>query len=206
LWLGNSPASTPATALAPDNGGNQDSHALPPEAKEAIADEVQAQLENEQADSTASSTNSGPAGDQVPAALDPKHLTFIVSAPLSEQTADHTQCSLSPGDVLTRTSNIPDTNQAVPVLVTGSQKDDCSAGSTLKLSIQDLQDMHNDFAQKMDAGLQELAANQGKQGMPSSPEIGEQANLAGQAKPDPNAASALQQQQHESDSAENKAN
>jgi hypothetical protein len=208
LWLGNSSHSTPAHVTAPgsDSDENQSAAPLTQETKDQIVDEVQAELKTGQADSAAGSASSAPAGDRVPAALDPNQRVFIVSTALTEQTTDGGQCLLSPGDILTRTSNIPDGNQNVSVVVTSSQKHDCARRLPLKVSIQDLQDMHNDFLQKMDAGLKQLAANQGKKGMPASPNVGANANPEGQADPDPTTVNDLQQQEQEANAAEKEVN
>jgi hypothetical protein len=212
LWIGNPSVGKPAhvsvevpeQASASGNDENQDAPALSPAVKKELADQVNKQINAEKATATAGSAS---AGDQVPAALDPNQRVFIVSRALAEQTTDGGgQCSLSPGDVLTRIGNNPDANQNVTAMVTSSQKNDCASGSTLAVSIQDLQDMHNDFVQKMGTGLQQLAANKGKKGMPSGPEAGAKANPAGQADSDPDAVAAVQQQEQAADTAENDVN
>lgn len=195
---------TGVSQSSPDSRLNQGSE-LTPQVKAAIADEVKTQISTEQATST-TATNAPSVGDQVPAALDAKQRTFIVSTALAAQTTDGTQCSLSPGDILTRVTDIPDANQKVTALVTSSQKNDCASGSMLSVSVQDLQDMHNDFVQKMDAGLQNLATDQGKNGMPASPNAGGRPNPDAQAVPDQTAASDLQQQQQAADGAEQDVN
>lgn len=207
LWIGNSSVGKPAhvsvevpdQASASGNDENQDAPALSPAVKKELADQVNEQINAEKAAAAAGSTS---ARDQLPAALDPNQRVFIVSRALAEQAADGTQCSLSPGDVLTRTGNIPDANQNVTAMVTSSQKNDCASGSNLAVSIQDFQDMHNDFLQKMDAGLQHLAANKGKKGMPNGPEAGAHANPVGQADSDPDAVTAVQQQEQAADASE----
>jgi hypothetical protein len=203
LWLGRAPSDqAPMTG----NDGNQ-SASVTPEIKTAITDEVKADLASEQAVSTAPPTQSGasPTSD-VPAALDPKQRTFVVSTALSEKTTDGSQCSLSAGDILTRIDNTPDTNQNVTSMVTSSQKSDCPSGTMVAISIQDLQDMHNAFVEKMDAGLKQLASTQGTKGIPSSPAPGQRPNPDGQAQPDTTASSDLQQQQKDADSAEKDVN
>ncbi|MFZ0968707.1 MAG: hypothetical protein WAN13_10575 [Candidatus Acidiferrales bacterium] len=196
----------PALPPAASSGGYQNAVVLIPEVKIAITDEVKAQILAEQVAATTTSTSAAPAGDQPPAALDPKQRTFIVSTALSEQTTDGTRCSLSPGDILTRIMDTPNTNVRVTALVTGSQRNDCATGSLLAVSTWDLQDMHNDFAQKIEAGLQKLADNQGKNGMPAGPMAGRRANPDGQAQPDITASADLQQQQQDADNAEKDVN
>ena len=160
-----------------------------------IADEVRAQIAAEKAaaanpEPVAAVSSTPPAGgeqkgpDEVPAALDPALRTFLVSAVLTEPTADGTECWLSPGDVLTRIGDTPDADQKVTVLVASSQKNDCASGSQFPIAVSDLQDMHNDFRAKMSEGLQKLADNQGKNGIPAGPPAGAKPNPAGQAQPD----------------------
>jgi hypothetical protein len=150
--------------------------------------------ENQRA--AATSTN------QVPELLDPKVTMFVVSKTLSAQTADGTVCSLSPGDILTRMAATPDSNQNVRVLVTSSQNNDCKALTQLDASLQDLQDMHNDFRQKIDHGLQALADAQGKNGIASAPPADPRRLEEGQAQPDADAIARLDQQQMDADRAE----
>jgi hypothetical protein len=195
-------------------GGGGGAVALTPEVKQQIADEVRAQIAAEKEASAhsepaaAAVSSTAPAGggqngpDEVPAALDPAHRTFIVSAVLSETTADGTECSLSPGDVLTRVEDTPDADQNVKVLVASSQKNDCGSGTQVAVAVQDLQDMHNDFRAKISEGLGKLAENQGKNGLPSGPPSGSKANAAGQAQPDLTVEADLKTQESEAGQAE----
>lgn len=207
---------------APPPAADSNAVVLTPEVKQAIADEVRAQIEAEKAAAAspnatapvAAEANAAPAaaapaaaaapsgGDQLPDALNPKNRTFVVSNTLAEQTDDGTACSLSSGDVLTRIGDTPDANQSVKVLVTSSQNSDCATGTQVAVSVQDLQDMHNDFRQKMDSGLQSLADNQGKKGMPASPAPGKKAVPEGTAKPDDDADKQLDQADQNADKTE----
>jgi hypothetical protein len=186
---------------------------LTPEVKQQIADEVRAQIAAQQAAaahpepagpvSSAAPAGGGQTGpDELPAALDPAHRTFIVSAVLSSATPDGTECSLSPGDVLTRIQDTPDANQNVNVLVASSQRNDCPSGSQVAVAVQDLQDMHNDFQAKISEGLGKLAENQGKNGLPSGPAAGSTPNPAGQAQPDLTVEADLKAQEGEASQAE----
>jgi hypothetical protein len=194
-------------------GGGDDGVApMSADVKKEIADEVKAQIAAEKeaaahpepagaASSTApASEQKGP--DEMPAALDPKHRIFIVSQVLSSSLDDGTDCSLSPGDVLRRVDDNPDGDQNVKVTVLSAQKNDCSAGSSVPVGVQDLQDMHNDFQSKINEGLGKLAENQGKNGLPSGPAAGAKPNPAGQAQPDLTIASDLKAQQDEASQAE----
>jgi hypothetical protein len=205
-----------AAEAAPPPPADSNAVVLTPEVKQAIADEVRAQIEAEKAaaaapnatapvaaEATAAPAAAAPSGkDQLPDALNPKNRTFVVSNTLAEQTDDGTACSLSAGDVLTRIGDTPDANQSVKVLVTSSQNNDCAIGTQVAVGVQDLQDMHNDFRQKMDAGLQSLADNQGKNGMPSSPAPGKKAVPEGTAKPDDDAEAQLNQTDQNADKTE----
>jgi hypothetical protein len=186
---------------------------LTPEVKQQIADEVRAQIAAQQQaaahpEPAAPVSSTAPAGggqtgpDEVPAALDQAHRTFIVSAVLSETTPDGTECSLSPGDVLTRIQDAPDADQNVKVLVASSQRNDCASGSQVAVAVQDLQDMHNDFQAKISEGLGKLAENQGKNGLPSGPAAGSKPNPNGQVQPDLTVEVELKAQQDEAGQAE----
>jgi hypothetical protein len=195
-----------AQPAAPVVGGYQNAALITPEIKAAVADEVKLELASYQAYAANPHPQETANDSQMPGALDPKLRTFIVSAMLTEQTTDGTQCSLSPGDILTRIMDTPDTNVRLTALVTSSQRNDCATGSLLAISVWELQNMHNDFAQKIDAGLQKLADNEGKNGMPAGPMAGRRANPDGQAQPDITASADLQQQQQDADNAEKDVN
>jgi len=140
---------------------------LTPEIKQAIADEVKRQLDAEK--TAAANPNAAPPTEQVPAALDPNNRTFIVSASLDVSAGDQ-QCSLAPGDVLTRIDDTADKDQNVTVLVNTSQKTDCPSGEKVTVAVNDLQEMHNQFQAQIDAGLKTLADNNGKNNLPKAPD------------------------------------
>ena len=175
---------------------------LTPEVKQAVAEEVKAQIAANEAAAHGAQAAAVASNDQVPEALDPKRRTFVVSTPLNEEGEDGSVCSLSSGDVLTRIGNTPDAKQNVQVLVTSSQSDDCQSGTQLAVSLQALQDMRNDFRQKIDAGLAQLAENQGKGGMPTGPAADRQPVEAGEAPADPDAPIQLSKLENEANTAE----
>ena len=168
--------------------------------KQAIAEEVKAQLAAERDAAVAAQQSDGgpqPASsqdDQVPDALDPRQRTFLVFASLAEHTSDGTECALTPGDVLTRIDDTPDANQSVKVLVNSSKNKECRSGSQVNVAVHDLQEMHNSFREQIDQGLQTLAQNQGIKGLPPAPDIKPHASPDGQAVPDLNASDDLQRQ------------
>ena len=209
----NANANAEAAAEEQPASGGGGPVALSPEVKQQIADEVRAQIaaqqqQAEHPEAAAPVTSTAPAGgeqqgpDEVPAALDPARRTFIVSAVLSESTPDGTECSLSPGDVLTRIQDTPDADQNVKVLVASSQRNDCSSGTQVAVAVQDLQDMHNDFQAKISEGLGKLAENQGKNGIPAGPAAGAKPNPNGQAQPDLTVEADLKSQQDDATQAE----
>ena len=190
---------------APDAAPSAGSPELSPEVKQAIADEVKAQLAAQRDAATtppaAPDAGAAPAAnqDQVPAALDPNHRTFIVAASIDGEIPDGTECSLSQGDVLTRLDDTPDANQKVRVLVSSSQRNDCKSGTQLAVSVQDLQDMHNHFAAQIDEGLGKLAASQGKGGIPSGPAPDAKDVAEAKSAPDLTAVAELQKEEQEAD-------
>jgi len=199
-------------------GGDNSGPALTPEVKQAIADEVRAQLEAEKAAASnpqpasgggaaaggqqSASNGNAEQKEEVPAALDPNHRTFIVATILTEQAPDGSDCSLSPGDVVTRIDDSPDGNKNVKVLVSSSQKGDCGSGSQVAMAVDDLQEMHNHFREQLDQGLKTLAENQGKNGIPAGPKPGGHANPDGKAEPDLDVEAQLNSQQKDADAAE----
>jgi hypothetical protein len=186
----------------PAAAANNGPVALTPEVKQAIADEVKAQIAAEQAEAANPTPAPATSTDQVPAALDPAHRTFVVSAVLNPALPDGTECSLTPGDVLTRIQDTPDGNQNVTVLVSSSQKGDCSSGAQVPVAVQDLQDMQNDFRAKIDDGLTQMAANQGKNGMPAGPAADKKASPDGQVQADLTVGDDLKAQQQNADQTE----
>jgi hypothetical protein len=101
-------AQAQANAAAQQEAANQQP-VLTPEVKQAIADEVRAQIEAERAAVQQPSASAAPgsgapeAAEQVPAALDPNFRTFIVARTISGQVPDGTECSLTPTKPTTRT-------------------------------------------------------------------------------------------------------
>jgi hypothetical protein len=194
------------------------SPALTPEVKEAIAEEVKAQLAAEK--DAAAANASAPAAaapaataqpastatppEETPEALDPNHRTFIVNTVLTETAADGSECALSSGDVVTRIEDTPDANASVKVLVSSSQKSDCHSGTQVAVKVDDLQDMHNHFREQLDSGLKELASKQGTAGMPAAPagSTATKNNPDGQVQPDLTVQQQLQSQEADADKSE----
>jgi hypothetical protein len=174
---------------------------LSPEVKQAIADQMKQEIAAEEA-AAASGKKDTPSTDQIPAALDPKIRTFVVSSDEDLTTAEGAECSLTPGDVVYRTGDKPDDDNMVDATVKSSKKDECAIGATVGVDTGDLQEMHNQLRIQMDAGLKELADKQGKDGIPAAPDTKTQAGEVPAPKPDESVGNELQQQQKDASQAE----
>ena len=177
---------------------------LSPEVKEAIAEEVKAQLQAQQSQAPAggASDNSAPApaapapasANAPPPALDPAQRTFVVDSDVTV-VANGQECALTAGDVVTRLTDTPDADQTVNASVSATKKGDCPSGQTVAIKVDDLQEMYNHFQENLQNGMGELAKKQGTNGMPAAPDTGTTASSVPPPPPDPNAAKALQDQQ-----------
>jgi hypothetical protein len=176
--------------------------ALTPAVKQAIADLMKNEIAAEQAAAKGGQKDSAPGAEEVPAALDPKISIFVVSNDESLTTSDGTECALTAGDVVSRTGDKPDEDNMVDAVVKSSKKDECAIGATVGISVDDLQEMHNQLRIQMDAGLKELAEKQGKNGLPAAPDTKTQAGEVPEPSPDKSVASDLEQQKKEADQAE----
>ncbi len=184
----------------------QQAAVLSPQVKQAIAEEAKAELAK---DETLSAQGQAPdgaaaqpaAGADVPPALDPALRTFVVASSLDVVSGDQ-ECTLTPGDVITRLTDTPDRDQKVVASVSSSKKADCAAGKQVFVAVQDLQEMQNHFREQLDSGLRLLAAKQGTGGIPQAPGT---ALVAGEVPPpvaDATAAQAIQAQEAAADQAE----
>ena len=214
-------AEADADAMASSNYGSDSGSApasagvtLTPEVKQAIADEVKAELAAQQAQAAqdsgssaqaapAPSNNPAPANDsdQLPPALDPARRTFVVDNNLT-LVANGQECELTGGDVLTRLTDTPDGDNMVNASVSASKKSECAAGATVAVKVDDLQEMQNHFAQQLNNGLSELAKKQGTGDMPKAPDTSTVASDIPAPQPDTTAEKTLQDQQAAADQAE----
>ncbi len=175
---------------------------LTPEVKQAIAEEVKAQLTAEQQQSSGGQAQAPePANDEVPPALDPARRTFVVSSDITVL-SNGQECDLSPGDVITRLTDTPDADQKVNASVQASKKGDCGAGQQVAVSVEDLQDMRNHFQEQLDSGMKDLAQKQGKGGLPKAPDTGTVASDVPPPPPDTDAAKELTDQEKAADETE----
>jgi hypothetical protein len=179
--------------------------ALTPEVKQAIAEEVKAQLAAEQAESGKGNSGGGQAApansNEVPPALDPARRTFVVSTDLSV-VADGEECALTSGDVITRLTDTPDDDNNVNASVAASKKNDCAAGKQVAVSVDDLQEMQNHFREQLTAGMGELAKKNGTGGLPKAPDTSTVAGDVPEPPADKTAAKTLQDQESAADQTE----
>jgi hypothetical protein len=178
---------------------------LTPEVKQAIAEEVKQQLDAEKAASTRASAAGSPLAskDEMPPALDPGITVFVVASNLAVATPDGNECELTPGDVISRIDDTPGSDDKVQVRVTSSKEGDCTRGSKPAVAVADLQDMHNRFREQLDLGLKQLAANQGKNGLPAAPDTSTSAAAdVPTPEPDKDVYTEMQGLQKEADEAE----
>ena len=196
-------ANAAAQANVPPPGGQGYTTPITPEMKQAIAEEVRAQLAAEQQSASTAPQQPPPTNPQAPpAALDPARRLFVVPGNLAMTTVDGQDCELTAGDLITRLDDTPDSNNKVRVSVSSSKAGDCSVGATLMVDVNDLQEMQNQFGEKVDTGLKTLADSSGKAGLPPAPDTGTTAGEVPTPPPDANVDAALQAQQQQANQTE----
>ena len=127
----------------------------------------------------------------------------MVASNLDVVTPDGNECELTPGDVISRIDDTPGGFDKVQVRVTSSKQGDCARGSKPTVGVADLQDMHNRFREQLDAGLKQLAADQGKNGLPAAPDTSTSAAAdVPTPEPDKDVYTQMQGLQKEADEAE----
>ena len=175
------------------------------EVKQAIADQMKNEIAAEKAAAEKGGKDAAPSSDEIPAAVDPKIRIFVVSTDEDLTMSDGTECQLTAGDVIERTTDKPDDDKMVDATVKSSKKDECAVGASVGVPVDDVQEMHNQLRIQMDAGLKELAEKQGKNGLPASPDTKTQAGEVPAPTPDTSVSSDLEQTQKEADQAEEEA-
>jgi hypothetical protein len=198
------PVAQPIPAASGESTDSEAGAAAPltPETKQAIADEITAQL-NAEKNSTPNAltpmSGTAPSGDVVPDALNPSERTFVADITLDAAAPDGSSCAVGAGDVVTRVDTTPDADQKIRVSVRSSKRGDCAAGTRVSVSVQDLQDMANHLREKVDDGVGQLAKSGGQQGLPTGPPANPVPVADSVSKPDLDAQRLLQQQQHTAD-------
>jgi hypothetical protein len=166
---------TDATAVDDDSNQAQWLHAdvttpVTSDLKDAIAEEVKQQLAYDNA--AAANPTHEVSYEELPAALGHANHLFIASGNLDVTTTDQQECELQPGDILQLNSHVSSDAVVVPLRVVSSQRMDCPVGVLVNVSLQDLQDMQNNFHWQVESGLGTLQAKQGHDGIPvAAPEV-----------------------------------
>lgn len=190
-----------------NNGGGGGQVALSPEVKQMIADEVQRQLAIKRsaaaqpapAAGNAPVQNANNQPEETPAALDPNQRVFVAAGNV-DLVSDSGECAVTAGDVLVRSGEPNGTK--IGVSVVSSKKGDCAIGTNADVEISDLQEMHNQFREKLDAGLKTMADNSGKNGLPKAPDTSTIGGEVPAPQPDADADGELQNQQKDAEGAE----
>ena len=188
------------------DGGGQAANSAPvtltPEVKQAIAEEVKAQLAADQKQSSGGQAQApAPTNDEVPPALDPARRTFIVDNNITV-ISDGQECELTAGDVITRLTDTPDADQNVTASVSASKRTECAPGKQITVSVEDLQEMHNHFEEQLNNGMKALAEKQGTGGLPKAPDTATTTSDVPPPPPDTNAAKDLTDLQAAADQVE----
>ncbi|MGA9475880.1 MAG: hypothetical protein WBV36_25670, partial [Terriglobales bacterium] len=184
-------------AGAPSSGAQP---AMTKEIKDALSEEIKNQIAAEKtaaANKDSAGNDSGP-----PAALDPNIRFFVVANEEDLTDKDGNECTLTGGDVVYRTGDTPDDDHMVDAQVKASRKDECAIGATVGISTDDLMDMYNNLRQNMADGMKELAAKNGKNGLPKAPDTTTTGGEIPAPTPDANVQDDLKQAQSDGDAAE----
>lgn len=197
-------ASNDGQAPPPPQNASGGQPAVTPELKQAVADEVRNQLAQEQAEADQQNPQAAgqPSGeDQPPPAL--RASFFFVFSNL-DITAGGKPCTLTPGDMIRRTSTDVSADGNVSVEVVTSKDGECTENAAFQLDLATLVEMHNHFQEQVDAGLQVLA--NGPTGLPTGPSSGQRVLAEGTASPTPDADTQLTSQNSAADRTESQLN
>ncbi len=141
--------------------------AITPEIKAAIAEEVKQQIAYD--NTAASDGNADAIHGELPSALRSVGHVFVVSDSLDVTTSDQRSCGLQAGDILQLATTPADGTGIAELRVASSKKMDCPAGVQVTVSLQDLQDMQDNFREQVEQGLGVLQTTQGQNGLPAAP-------------------------------------
>jgi hypothetical protein len=147
--------------------------ALTPEVKQAIADEVQRQIELErsQGQTLSQSFLDAPGDNGRPPSLagDGPHV-FVVSQGLDvTSVSDGQPCAVTGGDVLQMVRPLAPGATDADVVVLASKRQDCARRSVVSVPLGELVEMQNLMRETLDQGLQSLQSHQGQGGLPTLP-------------------------------------
>ena len=150
-----------------------------------------------------------PASSGIPRMLgDGQRHVFVVGSPLDVVDDSGAECALSEGDALKVSSPPPPDAAAVSLLVLSSKgSPECAKSDVVTVAVADLQEMQNHMRESIDRGLAELRDKQGKGGLPLVPPSATATPMTVAftqvaPPPDPNDASAIDQQLKVADQSE----
>jgi hypothetical protein len=184
-------------APVPAPTSTYDAGAMSPEVKQAIADEVRRQVDQERAEQQVASQPgyTPPAGAPPPMFADNVSRIFLVATGTVAYAGGQERL-LPEGDVLQLRGAPQPGSTYADVVVMASRDPAVPRGSTVSVSLQDLQDMQNRMRASIDQGLGDLQTRQGQDGLPALPpqSMGTaDAPFAAAVQADPNAAGELSQ-------------
>jgi hypothetical protein len=138
---------------------------MSPDVKEAVAEEVRRQMDQERADQAA--------GDRqlsAPPALfsDKGPRVFLVSSDVYAYSGNQ-ECPLAQGDVLQLLRTPSPSSDTADVRLISSRGGGCPVGSILAVKTQDLLEMQNHMQETLDQGMAKLQSDQGRNGLPALP-------------------------------------
>jgi len=154
---------------------------IPADVRSAYAQEVQAQIQDDQAQASGQ-----PVTDSAPPALSPK---FRIFQSYSDVDADNNgeQCAITGGDFVRRAEDTPDANGMVAITVVTVAKptaSHCPVNARVRIAVDTLQEWYNGFLESQQQGFEAMVAVQGHNGVPPAPDTLTVANPEGQGTPD----------------------
>jgi hypothetical protein len=184
---------------------------ISPEAKQLVVSEVQNDIaiENQEATTNQQRGVPDPASSGIARLMsDGKPHAFVAGKEVDVVDASGLECAITDGDILQlRGSPGSQDTTANLVVVASKGGKDCQNGAQVSVTFEDLQEMNNHLREQVDAGMQELAAKQGTNGLPAAPPsalAATQTALVAQdaPPPDPNGAQELAQEDGQAQQAE----
>jgi len=149
-----------------DNFAKTDT-AISPETKQLLAAEVQEMVAAGNKAAGDPSPESNLAGE-LPDVVKHERSVFVVASNL-DVTNENGECGLTPGDILEMDAPLPQDAVTADVRVISSKRTECPASSLVRVSVDQLQEMHNNLRQRVDEGMQQLRASQGSCAIPVAP-------------------------------------
>ena len=155
------------TSVAPGQNSASGDTAISPETKKELAAQVQRIVAVENKAAGDAQPGGIPEGE-LPDVVNHPHSVFVVASNL-DVTNENGECGLTPGDILEMDAPLPQNAVTTEVRVVTSKRMDCPASSKVTVSMEQLQEMHNNLRQRVDEGLQVLRTSQGSGGIPAAP-------------------------------------